>query len=365
MQFFAIFLLVSQANSAYAERVSVVSAYGSQGQGWLFGATGSSQIVECWIAVPEHVVNSESGEPVAAFRFADAKGYSGETDTPVTLVDIDGALDVLGKGVDLAFAKVKGPRSSGCLSRLGLPEMVYQSLLRRAPRIEFFDMLETSFGIFSLDVRKVQVDALGGGLVVLGTADQSVVNAHFSQGLSGSIGTVKWQQAQYPFVMVSRINASSSEVIAVRFDVIRQIFDKIDTGATSTSPSSSHYAILGVRVDPGARPSSIDHLLATEKCWRVSPPAGERHIELLIEAKAEMKALRGIALNHSASCGGEQVSFSVDQRTNSDNNWVRVRDCVSTATSVNNCHMDLRTPRQIRLTIGSVDAVSFSHILLY
>lgn len=362
---FVILLMYIVAASAHAERISVVSSHGSQGQGWLFGASNDSQATQCWLAVPAHVIRSESGGPAAPFRFTDSKGYTGESGTPITLEDVAGAKDILGKSVDLAFAKLEGHRPGGCLSRLGLPAMVYQSLLRKAPGVDFFDMLDTSFGVFSLAVRKVQVDALGGGLLLLGTSDNDVVNAHFSQGLSGSIGTVEWQNKQYPFAMVSRINAAKREVLAVRFDVIRSMFELIESSVVGTSKPLNNYSVLGLRVDPVNSSKSIKALMTLDECWRAKPPKAERFVELLIETSTDMQALRGVSLVQEASCGDEPVRYSVDQRPDATSNWARVGECVSTEVAVNNCRMDLRTPRQLKIRIGPTSEATISRLQLY
>ena len=350
---------------AHAERVSVVSSHGSHGQGWLFGAQAYNQITQCWLAVPAHVVRSESTGKAAAVRFTDGRGYTVESDLPTTLDNVEGAEDILGREVDLAFAKVKGRLPDSCLSRLGLPEMVYQSLMRKAPTVQFFDMLDTSFGVFDLAIRKGQVDAFGGGLMALGTSDVDIVNTHFNQGLSGAIGTVQWQDKQYPFAMVSRIDPSKQIVLAVRFDVIRALFKLVDTSEESKPIALDKFSIIGLRIDPTSSTLAASSLMTSGECRTASPAKGGRLVELLIETMPDMKALRGVSLLQDNSCDATPFVYSVDQRPDAKSNWVKVGDCNSTNLITNNCRMDLRTPRQIRIRIDTNNPVVISGLQLY
>lgn len=362
---FALLLFTLTMSLAHAERVSVSSSFGAQGQGWLFGARSGGQEVECWVAVPAHVISSESSDSVAPFQVTDSKGYTSESAQPLKTDNLEGANQVLRESVDLAFAKIKGRESGSCLSRLGLPEMVYQSLLRKAPRVDFFDMLDTSFGMFSLTLKKVRVDALGGALLILGTDDAELANTHFSQGLSGAIGTVQWQSKQYPFAMAIRINASKREVQVVRFDVIQKLFELLETDEEGDIAPLQNYRILGTKIDPANSSAATKALSMTDECWVASPPVGETHVELLLETTPTVQVVRGVSLVQAEPCATEPVTYSVDQRPNTDSHWVRVGECESTETAANNCPMDLRAPRQLKISIGPVKQTSISALQLY
>ena len=361
--FSCVWLLASDL--VQAERISVVSASQSYGQGWLFGARGSDQTVQCWVAVPAHVIRDKSDGSVAPFHFTDSRGYTGQTEQPITMDERSQDHGTSARGVDLAFARLVGPRPDGCLSRLGLPEMVYQSLIRMTPEVQFFDMLDTSFGVFSLTIDRVQVDDAGGGLIRLAAPDMSVHEAYLNQGLSGAIGTVRWQGRQYPFAMIVRIAADKSAVYAVRFDVVRRLFDLLETGAGESRAAEQGYRVVGMRIDPMKSSTSPEQLLSADDCWFARPPPGEAHVELVIETAAEMSAVRGVSLLQREACGIEPLTYSVDQRATSSSNWVRIAECVSTDTETNHCRVDLRAPRQFRVRIGPTDEARISTLQLY
>lgn len=359
---FCCFFLMA-AGPVQAERVSVVSAFESYGQGWLFGARGTNETIQCWIAVPVHVTrNSPEGE-VAPFHYTDKRGYTGQTDTPI--IPDDAAAEGDANGVDLAFAKVLGVRPTGCLSRLGLPEMVYQSVINKTPEVEFFDMLATSFGVFSLNIERVKVDSAGGGLMRLSAPDMSIHESYLNQGLSGAIGTVEWQGRQQPFAMIVQIESDKSAVFAVRFDVVRELFDVVQAANVSVTVAEQDYLIMGMRIDPVNSSTSPGNLMSVDECWFAKPPAGEPYVELVIETAADMKAVRGVSLLQQEACSSDPLPYSVDQRAGSDSNWVRVADCESVATPGNQCRVDLRAPRQFRIRIGPTDEARISALQLY
>ena len=353
---------------ACAERISVISQYGSQGQGWLFGASQGGATVECWIVVPAHVVKGEGGEKAAPFRFSDTRGNTGYTETPVTAEQIDYPGKDSNKEYDVAFAKVKSGREAGdCLSRLGLPNLSYDSVIRSLPEVSFFNLIETSFGVFTLMLDKVAVDEMGGSILALKATDPAVVAAHFQQGLSGAIGEVSWQSQQYPFAMVSRVKPDSGQVFAVRFDVIGQLFARLEKDTGVSDANQANYSIVSVKVNSATAVSDPDELLNTDQCWTAEPPPNEKYVEILVEVPLEAKAVRGVALRQSLGCGESGLRYSVDQRGNSSSNWVRVGDCVSSGAESNSidCPMDMRAPRQLRIQIGPVANVSFSQLIVY
>lgn len=361
-------LLVPFAGFAHAERINLTSHYGSQGQGWLFGASQGGTTVECWIVTPMHVVQGEGGESAAPFRFSDTRGNTGYTETPVTAEQIDYPGKLPDRVFDVAFAKVKSGREAGdCLSRLGLPDLSYNSVVRSLPEVSFFNMVETSFGLFTLALDKVAVDEMGGSIIALRSNDQAVIAAHFHQGLSGAIGEVSWQGQQYPFAMVSRIRPDRAQVFAVRFDVIRQLFSHMNTRPTASEPSGAKYSIVSVRVNAATAVTDPDVLLAPEQCWTSAPPANEQYVEILLDVSAAEKAIRGVSLRQGIDCGNEDLTYSVDQRGSASSNWVRVGECISSSSESSSidCPMDMRAPRQLRIRVGPLEKVAFSQLVVH
>ena len=77
-----------RVSNAKAEPVSIQSAFDTTGQGWLFGASGGSSDVECWVLAPRHVVSSEISGKSSPFTFVTKQRQVGFTGMPVVLEDI-------------------------------------------------------------------------------------------------------------------------------------------------------------------------------------------------------------------------------------------------------------------------------------
>ena len=148
LMFFGFSLVFENAN---AEPVSIQSAFDTTGQGWLFGASGGSSDVECWVLAPRHVVSSEISGKSSPFTFVTKQRQVGFTGIPVVLEDIvseEADMDVL---LDFVFAPVEsGVNKTGCLSRLGPPGYTYNQVLATNPEVVFEQITTSSSRPFAM-----------------------------------------------------------------------------------------------------------------------------------------------------------------------------------------------------------------------
>lgn len=352
----ALTIAISLAGTARAERVLVQARSGEMGHAWLFGAPGAGG-GECWLAAPLHVVADPFGGGAQPFTFTDRTGKAGESALPVAVSTVPAALAATGGVEDLAFARVALGRERGqCLSRLGLPPFAYETLLRQAGELTVFSLLATSFGIVKAEVSRGAADASGGGLLELRARNAADGAVYFKRGLSGSTAEAESNGgALVPFAMILRVDPDRGTARALRFDRIRAAFERVAAAQGSVSdgapaddrPSVTILSFEGEPVDPGVGPS----VLTSGGCWKARPRQGEAHIRIVIEVGD--RPIKGLALVRDPACGAAASNFAIDQRRGEGAEWSHLRRCDSTAAkgAATACPLDLRGPRQLRLTI--------------
>ncbi len=359
--------LLLHSASVFAERVSINSAHGQKGQGWLFGARGPEGVTDCWVLLPSHVAQPKGSGKAAAFQFTDSAGVTGHTSVPIVIADIPGAIDLTDGEDDLAFAKVEVGRAPGrCLSRLGLPAYSYDVVLRSLPELNFQKFQGASFDLFSMTVNRVWIDDRGGSVMSLKASDPESIGSQLMQGISGAIGEVIYRGQWYPFAMVTQL-AEPGVANAIRFDAIKAVFNMIDITSTETDRvGDTGYELLSYRIRPQSNAAGPESLADPRVCWSASAADGDESVELVIRASDFLTGVRRLSIFHAAGCSDAPVRFSVDQRVPGSAQWVRERDC-ETVTGINSpsqCFMDLRMPRELRITFPTNKAISLSGIKL-
>lgn len=355
---------------AHAERVLVQAANEEKGQAWLFSSLGNSP-GECWLAVPRHVVDGVDGKPTA-FTFTDMSGLSGESAIPLFIKNVPGALEATGNVEDLAFARVAVGRKKGeCLSHLGLPSYSYDAIMRTSPKLILFSLLPTSFGVFEAKIVRAGTETRG-GLVNIQPINRAHVEKYTKKGISGSVAEVMRGEETYPFGMVTEVNPSQGTMRAIRFDLIREAFNKVEEFDVShlrhnreqtTGIPFQIVAFDALSLNPSTGPTSLHD---KEKCWNIMPRGGQQSITITIELSDPKDRVSRIILTQKKGCGDAPLKFYIDQRVPGLTSWSRVGSCETTTQDRNNstCRLDLSGPRQLRISINNLKSTGLSCLYL-
>lgn len=353
------------ASSATAERVHVRAASGDVGHAWLFGSAWSGQVA-CWLALPRHVVLSADRTKLEPFTFIDTRGRTGQSEQPIWIGEVDGAVDAAGGANDLAFARVfAGP--SQCLSRLGPPSYVYSSLLNTLETLDVWSLSEGSYGQFRLRPIRVQTSD-GGGLVRL--KPEAGGEMYLAQGLSGAVATVVHAGSAVPFAMITEVENDAAEARGLRFDRVRAAFEKVEVFAKAnalvqqirTDGVPFEFGEISAMTISGG-PLSLG---ASGECWALAPAGGKRTIDLTLTVDVDT-ALTGTTVSAGHCHAGGGGRYVIEQKALGASSWTPVADC-SIAPEMDEtptCLFDLRAPRQLRFRIIGNGEISLADLRLY
>lgn len=347
-----------------AERVHVTAASGDVGHAWLFGSEWGGA-VSCWLALPRHVASSLDGRAMEPFTFIDSRGRSGQSDIPIWIGEVEGAVEAAGGNDDLAFARVfAGPDQ--CLSRLGPPAFAFERIASSLDQLDVWSMSAGSYAQFKLTPIRVQT-ADGGGLLRL-SAEQGA-KQYLAQGLSGAVGTLSYSDAIVPFALIMEVNSEATEARALRFDRVRAAFDKVQAFAKVNA--------LEATIATNGVPYSFDEIMAMNiaggplslgddnECWTLIPMGGKRSVELITTVEVDVR-LQGVTLS-SGPCGDASARIIVEQRPPNATSWTPVSDCqfAEVVAEAPACLIDLRGPRQLRIKIIGDGQVSIDDLRIY
>lgn len=372
---FIIFLWVIFFSSwCSAERVFIKAYDGGQGHGWMFGATGQTAN-QCWIAVPYHVIESSDGI-LHPFTFTDMFRVSGESGKPIHVVSVPGAVEAAGGNRDLAFARVEvGRRTGECMSRLGLPHYAYNSMIRKSPKYVLFSMRPGSFGVIDADLVRVGTQ-LGGSVFDIQPDPTKSIEEYVRAGISGSTVEAQKGAEMVPFGMVLKANPKKGSLRALRFDRVKASFGIVEAHyasrereekASSEGISFKIVSYKGITLTSAIGPSS---LVNKDNWWEIVPDGGKRAVHVTIEMVDSNQKLSNITLIAKRKADEGQLEYFVDQRISGiSRDWTRKATCIAEAVGeIENakiCHIDLRGPRQLRLTIPTRGPILLNSLTLH
>lgn len=370
-KYITILILLLYCSNVAAERVFVKSYSGEQGHAWLFGARGESG-VECWLAVPLHVI---SGNDLEAFPFifTDKSGRSGQSATPIPISTVKEALEAAEGISDLAFALVDSGRNKGeCLSRLGLPKYSYDSLIRSSPELIIFSMLPTSYGIFMAVVNRAGTKS-DGGLVDIRPISQGDVDKYIKQGISGSVAEIQRGEETLPFAMVLKADPVGGTLRALRFDLIRAAFVKVKEAYMNpiqyevSQANGIQYKIVEFKGTPLSSSIGPNSLFKSGECLHIAPSGGSENITIIIELVNPQDKILGLIISQSDNCGNPPLKYFIEQRIPKVSDWVTAASCTTTSDNEKSstCRMDLRGPRQLRITFNTTKPIALSQLTIY
>lgn len=364
--FLLVVALACAPGAALAERVFVRSAGGEGGHAWLFGSAWDGRVA-CWLAVPRHVTLDAAGS-VAPFTYTDAQGRSFESGLPVAVADVPGALEAAGGVEDLAFVRPLA-ETTGCASRLGLPDFAYASLLQSVAEMQVWSMSPRSYGPFWVRLDRAQAGGEGGRLL-LAAVDPVVGETYLIQGISGSVATAQRGGEVLPFAMITQVDGDTRLAHAIRFDRIRAAFELVEAAAKRRA-SDERIAADGVPyVIDGfsgmVREGGPSALASDGACWRVLPEGGKRSVDILLHLGPGAERTAGLTLATGA-CGAAGLKVLVEQRAPGSSSWTPVRDCeaVTELGDAPTCRLDLRAPREFRLKVVTSGEVALDRLRFY
>lgn len=357
-------LMAVWGGAARAEAVFVSAAFEEVGNGWLFGSRSDGS---CWIALPWHVVGTMDAMTANAFSFRDQSGQSGETAAPIRVSVVPGALQAAGMVDDLAFARVVAGRAPGdCSSRLGLPAQSYVDALARSPALNVTFVQEGATVSFAVErYRSTTDEAQGSRFLVrpLTSAD----SAFFRGGLSGSTVLLDWESNPLPAAMVLEVRSDESSASVLRFDRIRAAFELIEA-AQNTDPSEAPEQPGQIRFEIFrllAAPSTGSALLsdiAPGGCWKVTPPQGQRVIEVVLRI-TESVLVSGIRLRADPACG-PATALTIEM--NRGSGWTTLNTRCPVGASATVCRVGAKGPLDLRFrALAAQGVMGLSEISLH
>ncbi|MBN9023160.1 MAG: hypothetical protein J0H08_13920 [Rhizobiales bacterium] len=345
-----------------AERIWIEAASGERGHGWLFGSSGRNPGA-CWIVTAGHIVRDPFTKEPAAFAFVDQHGVSGESKKPIAPPGVGTTGEAAGPD-DLVFAEVAFGREHGrCLSRLGLNGLAYDTVLRSSPKLTLYDLLPTSFGTFTAHVERGGLADAGGQLALKPTTRDEDV--HLKRGLSGAIAEVEVNGAPEPFAMVQDVVPDKSEMRALRFDLIRSAFARMEAALGETDAEAVETHAFDIVSLEGATTEGSPAALqdAAFTCWRARPRSDQRSVRLVISLAEGGQAPQWLRLGQSGDCRTEGASVSIDARVDDRASWSRLSDC-RLGDAGYECRLGLRGPRQLRISVYGTEEVGISSLQL-
>ena len=296
-------VLTLMTTTARGETVFVSAAYREVGNGWLFGSRSDGS---CWIVLPWHVVSDK--DTGTRFAFRDQSGRNGESDVPIHVSSVPGALEAAGGVDDLAFARVTAGRTSGdCTSRLGLPAQAYVDALNKSADLGVTYMQEASIVTFGVERYRSLTDDARGSLFLVRPL-QPDDRAFLQGGLSGATVLLDWEGNALPAAMILEVPKGEEHARVVRFDRIRAAFEVIEASLQKAAPTepeavsdsiSFQISRLLATATPG---SAMLSSIPPGGCWQAAAPAGQRSVEFVLQIKAAVRVSE-IRLRADPSCG--------------------------------------------------------------
>lgn len=352
---------------AHSESVTVKAKNGEIGHGWMFGSKNNNK-VDCWIAVPLHVIDDIDGKP-ASFNFTDINGKSGYCENTLSITEINDYSKILNSD-DLAFAHVDiGKYSNECTSRLGVSGYVYKDLIKQDPDIRLKNMTISSSTFIKAKLNKSGLSDYDGLLYIKPLDEQDIIKS----GLSGSVGEIKTNYGIIPFIMVVTGDPEKKLIKAIRFDKIKLAFDAIETiyhdkfrlhRAKTTGIPYRIVNYTGVPIDSSVGPNT---LYQSGGCWKIAPPGGLNTITMTVELLEENEKISEVILTRGNYCGNIDYEFYIDKKNIDSNDWDRLISC-KTARDENNidkrCFLDVKNPASLRLTIRSKEPIGLTELIL-
>ena len=316
-------VLVLFKNAAHAETVYIESKSGSVGSGWLFGSMKDGK---CWIVTPAHVVKSKETDALEPFRYYDDTDVTGQSATPFRLAsDKKPTSRADNDADDLVFARVRSGRADGsCTSRLGLRDHAYQYMLQKQKGFYIEYRFKTSSGTFGVTQFHRGVDAYGGAALDFKADQLSTSLLH--QGLSGSTVLAEFDGKVQPVALVIKLDEKSYTIKALRFDVIKEKFDKgpLPDDLSLRRNAEDGYVdfdLVPASYLPMTDDSGPESLQENNGCWRAAAKGGERTVELVLAVRKPGTDASAIDIMQSAACGGKPVKFWIDQRATTESEW--------------------------------------------
>lgn len=370
-----LFLCIGFTSPAQAERVFIERSNkkGEQGQGWLFGAKNRAGDMICWVALPTHVAGWRKGfgnQSLEAFSFQTSKRKQGISGRPLSVHQNERARGLLGSDLDLAFAPVvSGFRNGECMSRLGLPPLVYDFVSTKKLIVDTVNISNKRFDLFQMSLRR---GGLGkNNFVQIFELTSMKDKVYLKGGLSGGVVTFPYQGHSHPYAMITAVNTANSTVQGIRFDAIMKAFGPIRTSINAANGSSVEsggsslpYRIVDYegKFDPAHAAPEL--LSQSDTCWKMVPAGGQRMVRLSVEPDNHVP-ISAISFRRTPTCGLDAIQIGVDVSYDEGQSWVRISDCPFRKGEVETeCRLNLSQARSLRVTaIGRVFSLSEMRLL--
>ncbi|MDD4702403.1 MAG: hypothetical protein PHI96_09300 [Desulfovibrio sp.] len=345
--------------------MQIQSKSGVRGLGWLFGAHDKGK---CWIVTPAHVIASPETGELEPFYFFDGNDNTGQSALPFRIQSkAEQANRVEREAEDLAFARILSGRADGtCLSRLGLPGYAYKSILQNQEGFSIVNMFKTSYSSFAVTLARRGVDIYGGALLEFSTNDPKA-SPLLRQGLSGATVMADTRDNMRPVALVLRIDADKKTITALKYDYIKNLFDKGQWPALAairhgaSEDDMLDFEIIRANYMPVPGDDGPDSLRSEAGCWKALAKGGQRTVELVFAVKGVHTKVEAVEVMMSDACGGVPVKFWLDQRPADNESWQHITGGTSSRDGSIR-RVGLSGMREYRLTFDASKPVHLSRV---
>ena len=269
----------------------------------------------------------------------------------------------------MAFARVKLGRSDGqCHSRLGFPFYAYQTILSKNTNYSVTSLLKTSYGIFNATLQRKSVDKHGGAVIDF-SIDNQDSSKYIHKGISGATITTSEGGRSLPIGMVLKIQQDLTTLRALRYDYIKDQFDKLQIPKDSTyqhdiDTSNIPYEIIQTKYMPTPGDAGASSLPSASGCWKAAAIGGSRTIDIVIAVNKPNINIETIEVIQSSKCKDRPLKFWIEQRSLQDDNWAYVGVGTSVFGDDSPVHIALSAPREFRLRFEAAQNITISSIRL-
>jgi hypothetical protein len=151
------------------------------------------------------------------------------------------------------------------------------------------------------------------------------------------------------------LSVDNGQALALRFDRIRAAFELVEAAALAahrdqlSATTGLPYDIESFEgITRGDGPAAA--FAAEGGCWRVAPDGGKQTVSLVV--LPDEGALRGLTVLQAEGCGTAPAKVVVQQRPRGE-------------TGIAACRLDLRSSRELRITISTKGETGLSGLRLY
>ncbi|MCJ2164679.1 MULTISPECIES: hypothetical protein [unclassified Pseudodesulfovibrio] len=245
--------------------------------------------------------------------------------------------------------------------------MGYQAAMLKAQGFLIVSMFQTSAGGLPLTLARHSVDSFGGAVIDFKPVG-TLPGGAFRKGISGSPVVTEIHGQIIPVAMVLRINPDTGVLRTLRFDYIKEQFNRIKAKEEGSPIAQTTSEGIPYRIEYTSY-APIDGDLGASTlqqtgCWGAMANEGKKTVELILSVN-KPGMIDSIEIQQSETCGSGPLHFWLDQRVNDKGNWEYVRAYEQKEKTNSSHRIGLAAPRQLRIRFDARNPVFIQGIRLH